>query len=148
MDIAELMSATSGANTTDQIINDPSKMGKNEFVTLLVTQLQHQDPFEPVENTEFISQLAQFSALEQAESTAQNMELLTQYQQQTFQLISLTEGSNLIGKDVTYYDPNFDTHTSGKVESLDVVDGQVTLRIGGFVVPLGYVVQVMESEQE
>ena len=73
---------------------------------------------------------------------------LAQYELQTFQLISLTEGSNLISKDVTYYNPDLNTHTTGKVESLDVVDGTVTLRIGGYVVPLGYVVQVMESNQE
>lgn len=42
-----------------------NQMGKNEFMTLLMTQIQHQDPLKPMEHTEFISQLAQFSTLEQ-----------------------------------------------------------------------------------
>lgn len=39
--------------------------GKNEFLQLLVTQLQNQDPLNPMDNTEFLSQMAQFSSLEQ-----------------------------------------------------------------------------------
>ena len=39
-------------------------MGKDAFLSLLVTQLQHQDPLEPQDNSEFLAQLAQFSSLE------------------------------------------------------------------------------------
>jgi flagellar basal-body rod modification protein FlgD len=149
MDIAEIL-ASSGADLTGSIPGSqtPQELGKNEFMTLLVTQLQNQDPFEPVENTEFITQLAQFSTLEQAEQTTENLGQLANYQQSTFQLISLTEGANLIGKEVTYYNPDLDKNLKGIVESLDVVDSNVTLRIGGYVVPLGYVVQVAESTGE
>jgi len=39
--------------------------GRNEFLRLLATQLQYQDPLNPLQNSEFVAQLAQFSSLEQ-----------------------------------------------------------------------------------
>jgi flagellar basal-body rod modification protein FlgD len=56
-----------GSATTNSITssNPSQQLGKNEFLKLLVTQLKNQDPMNPVDNQEFIAQMASFSSLEQ-----------------------------------------------------------------------------------
>ena len=73
-----------------------SELGSDVFLRLLVTQLQSQDPTNPVQNEDFIAQLAQFTTLEQATNTNDLLgELIAQDTQQTqFDLV------NLIGRTV------------------------------------------------
>jgi len=51
-------------------------MGKDAFLNLLVTQLQHQDPTQPQDGSEFVAQLAQFSSLEQLTGMRQSLDAL------------------------------------------------------------------------
>ena len=72
------------------------ELGRDEFMTLFVAQLENQNPLEPQDNGEFISQLAQFSSLEQLESlnvTATDMS-------QNFQSNRALEASMLVGREV------------------------------------------------
>lgn len=74
----------------------PSTLGKEDFLKLLIIQLQYQDPFSPLENQEFMAQLAQFSSLEQLQNVNSNLQanfLLTQS-------LNNSLATNLIGKRV------------------------------------------------
>ena len=61
---------------TTSTASQAAAMGKTDFLKLLVAQLQHQDPLQPMNNTEFVAQLAQFSSLEQQIESNQNLSLL------------------------------------------------------------------------
>lgn len=74
-----------------------SELGKEDFLKLLVTQFKYQDPLNPMEDKEFIAQLAQFSSLEQQMSTNEKMESLLNLQSQQ-QMIS---AASFIGKEVS-----------------------------------------------
>jgi len=72
------------------------QLGKDAFLTLLLTQLQNQDPTNPMDNTEMTAQLAQFSQLEQLANMNSSIETMTGYIQAQNQFQTLT----MIGKDV------------------------------------------------
>jgi len=71
-------------------------MGQEQFLTLLLAQLKHQDPLNPMEGTEFSAQLAQFSSLEQLVNMNDKLESLEAVQQGSNRLQAL----NLIGTEV------------------------------------------------
>ena len=82
-DIAEIFGPTSQANTPVYSDQSGGDLGKEDFLTLLVAQLQNQDPMNPEDATEFTAQLAQFSSLEQLFNINENMEDLALAQQQS-----------------------------------------------------------------
>lgn len=75
---------------------DRQAMGKDQFLTLLVAQLKHQDPLAPMENQEFTSQMAQFSTVEQLFSVNDNLIAL----QQISASVNNTQALTLIGKEI------------------------------------------------
>jgi flagellar basal-body rod modification protein FlgD len=73
-----------------------SALGKDAFLSLLVTQLRHQDPLSPMESTQFTAQLAQFSSLEQLSGINENLGILQLYQAS----INNSQAVGFIGKTV------------------------------------------------
>lgn len=74
-------------------------LGKDDFLKLLMVQLQNQDPMNPMQDREFIAQMATFSSLEQMTNMNKSIETLVQYESQS-SLISL---SQFVGKEVTWH---------------------------------------------
>src|SRR5690606_682245 len=84
------------------------ELGKNEFLELLVAQLNNQNPLEPQENGEFIAQLAQFSQVEGVEKLNTRMEaLLSGYQSS-----QALQASSLVGRKVIVPSDNAVVDTS------------------------------------
>ena len=70
-------------------------LGKDAFLKMLIAQLRHQDPLNPMDGTAFVAQLAQFSSLEQLTNLNQTMGALPEYLNQ----FSSAQMANLIGND-------------------------------------------------
>lgn len=69
-------SASTALDAATSALGPQKDLGKDAFLALLVTQLQHQDPTSPQDNSEFIAQLAQFSSLESLQQIKGDMAAL------------------------------------------------------------------------
>ncbi len=97
-----------------------SALGQDAFLKLLTTELSNQDPLQPMDDTQSVTQLAQFSALQSQTSLATSF--------QNFQSnFGVLQASTLLGKTVTVSTTNGAGNTStqtGTVSSIDVQNGQ------------------------
>lgn len=91
-------------------------LGKDDFLKILITQLQHQDPSQPMDDKEFIAQMAQFSSLEQMTNMSQNFSRLQG-------LLASSEASQVLGRTVLIQDGS--NVVTGQVS--EVVRGDVPL---------------------
>ena len=71
--IDPVIASSTGATDSAQARMPVQTLGQNDFLQLLVTQMTSQDPLNPQKDTDFIAQMAQFSALEQAKTMQQDM---------------------------------------------------------------------------
>jgi flagellar basal-body rod modification protein FlgD len=126
---------TSPAGT---VLTDTSKsaLGKDAFLKLLVAQLSNQDPLKPVEDKEFISQLAQFSSLEQMQAVSQGVDTLNGTTKSGQLQSTFLQGVSLVGKNIEVPNPAYDGDkvmdktVTGKVDSVDFRGSEPILRVG------------------
>jgi flagellar basal-body rod modification protein FlgD len=91
-------------------------LGKDDFLKILMTQLQNQDPMNPMQDKDFIAQMATFSSLEQMTNLTKTMEKFVENQNQS-QLISYNQ---FVGKQVTWHKMT----ESDSNESPEITEGQ------------------------
>ncbi|MDR1514096.1 MAG: flagellar hook assembly protein FlgD [Synergistaceae bacterium] len=118
--------------------NKGDSLGKEDFLKLLVTQLTHQDPTNPMNDTEFVTQLATYSGLEQQMTMNKNLETLIEANTAT----TAASAVSLIGTVVGYLGED-GTLKAGQVSFLDIVDGKVNLYLtDGTYIPFSSVEQI------
>lgn len=105
--------------TQTQKAETPGQLGKDDFLKILVAQLSNQDPMKPMQDTEFIGQMAQFSSLEQMTNMNTSMNQFFDRQLQG----SMTDYADLIGKSVQWQENN--QVSSGKVQAVLYKEGNV-----------------------
>jgi len=94
MSVTGLESVQSAGNTSTS--SSKAVLDNEDFLNLLVAQLQAQDPLNPMDSTDFTAQLAQFSSLEQLQNMNESMEYLLLYQSS----MNNAQAVSFIGKEI------------------------------------------------
>lgn len=122
---------SSSSESKSSAVSNAAKevLGKDDFLKLLVTELTNQDPLSPMDNKDMITQMAQFSSLEQMNNMASSMEKLSNGFASMFQHSLLSQGSAMIGKYVAGMNTEGNAIVEGVVESVQWLDGNPQLVI-------------------
>lgn len=100
------------SNSTSTTSN--SSLDKNAFLQLLVTQMQYQDPLDPQDNSQYLSQLAQFSSLEQMTNVADGLSEVSSQVSNIDSSLLVGQLNNMIGQNVQWTTTTTDTDSNGK----------------------------------
>jgi flagellar basal-body rod modification protein FlgD len=123
MAITPISSTSAPAAKTQETTGTNAALGKDQFLKLFVAQLQHQDPMNPMQDQDFMGQMASFSTLEQVTNMAKANEAMAAS-------LSLNQSVGLIGRTVTWTDDAKVAHT-GVVEKVIQKDGKPVLTVSG-----------------
>lgn len=125
----------SGSSVIDQYQIDPNaqknynkELGQGDFLELMMQQLKHQDPMKPMDNGEFLGQMAQFSTVSGIEAMAESMDSLAQ----TYSVGQTLQSAQLVGQEVLIESPTIsltDDASAGGRFDLDASSSDVTLSI-------------------
>jgi flagellar basal-body rod modification protein FlgD len=120
--------------TSSTTTRNTGKMGKDEFLKLLVTQLKYQDPLNPADDKQFLAQMAQFSSLEQMQNLNASFTSMKAF--------------SLMGKTITatVNDEKTGTETTvnGSVDKVTMNAGKAYVQVGGKDVDIDKISQVAD----
>ncbi|TGB00285.1 flagellar hook assembly protein FlgD [Sporolactobacillus shoreae] len=121
--------STTAASSQSTTVNANSTLSKDDFLKLLVAQLTNQDPTAPMDSGQFVTQMAQFTSLEQTQNMSSAIDQLVATQSDN----SLSDKATMIGKKITWTESSTDengndisTTMNGIVNAVNVKDGQIS----------------------
>lgn len=133
MDTSSLLPVTA---STAQSAHKRAQLSQEDFFKILTAQLTAQDPLKPMDSQDFLSQLAQLNTLQ---SSAALTDTLTAVLKQE----NFASGAALLGRQVRGNDVQ-GNEVIGIVSSVSTASGEVQLLVGGAVVPLANVIEVVQ----
>lgn len=140
------------SNTTDR--KTSSKNDSNMFLNLMLQQLKNQDPTQPTDNTEWLSQLAQYSSLEQMTQMNTGLTNCMNYISAMYKDMSMnaeiTQTLSMVGKEVTITipdekDSSKTTEITGKVTEANFKDGTGKVKVNGEYYSISNITSIRES---
>lgn len=131
--------AASGYQAAATQTTSSNSMGSSDFMLLLLTEMRNQNPLEPMDNTEMMSQFTQMNSLSELQTIKSNLEGLQQISLYGF-------SASLIGKTVTAKTGVDNAEVKGTVTGVDIDSGVIYLRIGEKKVPLADVIKFEQEE--
>jgi len=137
------------AGTATDGIRDPNnELGREAFLQLLVLQMQNQDPVNPVDNTEMVSQLAQFSALEQMTNLNDSFEGMREdfaNMSGNLDQLNFINANGLIGRRVEGFN-NQGLYMEGIVDRVHMDGSLVYLNVNGQLMSMAGVVSIEDPQ--
>jgi len=129
MQASRLLGSTIPPVASDSTLKS-TDLNKDDFLKLLMTQMQHQDPLNPMDNSEFLSQLSQFSQLEQIYNVNQNIQDLAASQNSSRDMLlagllgktAKVDASDIYLKDQDNISINYDLIDSAETVTVNIYD--------------------------
>ncbi|MGQ9737152.1 MAG: flagellar hook capping FlgD N-terminal domain-containing protein [Armatimonadota bacterium] len=130
-----MVTPVNGVNSIATQTTNTRSVGKDQFLKLFLTQLQNQNPLEPMQDRDFLMQLAQFTQVENTEEVARVLQNL-----QT--LAHATQATTLLGKRVLALRASDSTPVEGVVSAVRFSNDGVWLKVGNDEAHVNSVLQV------